>query len=76
MSFAFKVPKGGDSYDAKAKARTISRIEKVYDISVVLFPACPQASVEARTAIDSGAHSARLKKQAIVTANKILLKEV
>ena len=29
MSFAFKVPEGGDSYDAKTRTRTINKIEKV-----------------------------------------------
>lgn len=76
MSFAFKVPKGGDHYDAKTKTRTITHIEKVYEISVVPFPAYPQTSVEARTAIDSGTRSAQLREQAVIAANKILLKEV
>lgn len=76
MSFAFKVPKGGDSYDAKTKTRTISRIEKVYEISVVPFPAYPQTSVEARSFITEQTVSARMKKQAVITANTILMKEV
>lgn len=49
MSFAFKVPKGGDSYDAKTNTRTITKIEKVYECSVVQFPAYGQTSVEARS---------------------------
>lgn len=48
MSFAFKVPEGGDSYDARTNTRTISKIEKVYECSVVQFPAYVQTSVEAR----------------------------
>lgn len=76
MSFAFKVPKGGDSYDAKTKTRTISRIEKIYEISVVPFPAYPQTSVEARTAFEAEAVSLRRKTEAIIAANKILMKEV
>lgn len=51
MSFAFKVPEGGDSYDAATNTRTITKIEKVYEISVVPFPAYPQTSVEARSAM-------------------------
>ena len=47
MSFAFKVPKGGSTFDAK-----ITKIEKVYECSVVPFPAYPQTSVEARAAIE------------------------
>ena len=76
MSFAFKVPEGGDSYDAKTKTRTIFKIENEYEISVVPFPAYPQTSVEARTAISAEAEKARLKEQAIIKANKILMKEV
>ncbi|HBE76345.1 MAG TPA: HK97 family phage prohead protease [Firmicutes bacterium] len=52
MSFAFKVPKGGSLYDAKTNTRTITKIEKIYEVSVVPFPAYPQTSVEARSAIE------------------------
>ncbi len=51
MSFAFKVPKGGDRYDVKSNTREILKIEKVYEISIVPFPAYSQASVEARSII-------------------------
>lgn len=49
MSFAFKVPEGGDTYDPKTNTRTINKIEKVYECSVVQFPAYGQTSVEARS---------------------------
>lgn len=49
MSFAFKVPEGGDEYDPKTNTRTITKIEKVYECSVVPFPAYIQTSVEARS---------------------------
>lgn len=75
MSFAFKVPEGGDSYDAATNTRTIFTIEKVYEISVVAFPAYPQTSVEARSAF-SAAASEQKKAAAIIKANKILMKEV
>lgn len=51
MSFAFKVPKGGDKCDPKTNTREILKIEKVYEISIVPFPAYPQTSVEARAVI-------------------------
>lgn len=53
MSFAFKVPKDGSHFDAKTNTRTISKIEKVYECSVVAFPAYEQTSVsvEARSQI-------------------------
>jgi len=56
MSFAFKVPKGGDSYDHATNTRTISKIEKVYECSIVPFPAYSTASVEARAAITAAAN--------------------
>ncbi len=54
MSFAFKVPEGGDSYDPKTNTRTITKIEKVYECSVVQFPAYSQTSVEARSVMTEG----------------------
>jgi len=52
MSFAFKVPEGGSTFDAKTNTRTITKIEKIYECSIVPFPAYPQTSVEARAAIE------------------------
>ena len=49
MSFAFKVPEGGDTYDPKTNTRTITKIEKVYECSIVQYPAYGQTSVEARS---------------------------
>lgn len=49
MSFAFTVPEGGDRYDPATNIRTITKIAKVYECSVVPFPAYPQTSVEARS---------------------------
>lgn len=76
MSFAFKVPKGGDTYDVKTKTRTISKIAKVYEVSVVPFPAYPQTSVEARSSMEIDMVSARIRDAAIIKANKILMKEI
>ena len=41
MSFAFTVADGGDRYDRETHTRHISNIEKVYDVSPVVFPANP-----------------------------------
>ena len=76
MSFAFKVPQGGDSYDVKTKTRTIHKIEKVYEISVVPFPAYPQTSVEARSAINGKTEAEKLRRAAIIKANMILMKDI
>ena len=72
MSFAFKVPAGGDHYDPATNTRTINRIEKVLECSVVPFPAYPAASVEARNARSAGLKSLEARKQAKRTINQIL----
>ena len=72
MSFAFKVPKGGDRYDPATKTREIFKIEKVLECSVVPFPAYQQASVEARAAFQERETT---RAQAIIACNKILKKE-
>ena len=41
MSFAFSVAEGGDRYDRGTHTRYINRIQKVFDISPVVFPANP-----------------------------------
>lgn len=46
MSFAFTV--GEDHYDAETRTRIIDRIEKVFDISAVSFPANPTTELHAR----------------------------
>ena len=75
MSFAFKVPIDGDSYDAATNTRTINKIEKVYEISVVPFPAYPQTSVEARATIQA-VKDDPLRAAAKIRINQILLKEI
>lgn len=75
MSFAFKVPEGGSRYDAKTNTRTITKIEKVYEFSIVPFPAYPQTSVEARNQITEAQKRELERKQALITLNKILFKE-
>lgn len=72
MSFAFVVRKGGDSYEARTNTRTISRIDKVLECSVVPFPAYPAASVEARSAMSAGLLSLEARNRAKILANQIL----
>jgi len=73
MSFAFKVPAGGDRYDPATRTREIFKIEKVLECSVVPFPAYPQTSVEARAAMKNTSTD---RQQAIIACNQILMKEV
>ena len=47
MSFAFVVRE--DSYDEKAHLRTIRKVEKLYDVSAVSFPANPGTDIGVAT---------------------------
>lgn len=76
MSFAFTVPDGGDSYDAKTNTRTITKIAKVLEVSLVNFPAYPTASAEARSARTEGLKKLEARNEAIKLCNLILMKEV
>ena len=76
MSFAFTVPDGGDSFDAKTNTRTITKIDKVYEVSLVNFPAYPTASAEARSTRAESLKKLEARNKAITLWNLILMKEV
>ena len=71
MSFAFTVPAGGDHYDPATNTRTIYKIAKVYECSIVPFPAYPQTSIEARSA-----QAASLERYKAKQAAKILINQI
>lgn len=75
-SFAFTIPDGGDFYDPKTNTRTIMKIAKVYECSVVPFPAYPQTSVEARDARTASLTRYRAKQKAKILINQIKKVEV
>nr|DAK79266.1 MAG TPA: prohead serine protease [Caudoviricetes sp.] len=75
MSFSFTVPEGGDSYDAQTNTRTITKIDKVYEVSLVNFPAYPTASAEARSARTEGLKKLEARNKAKILCNIILMKE-
>lgn len=75
MSFAFTVPEGGSLYDPVTNTRTITRISKVYEVSVVPFPAYPTTSVEARGAMRA-ADDDEARKRVIIKANIIMLRRL
>ena len=50
MSFAFTVKE--DHYDAETRTRIIDRIDKVFDISAVSFPANPTTEIHVRDYFD------------------------
>jgi len=72
MSFAFKIPEGGDRWNKETRTREIIKIEKVYEISIVPFPAYPQTSVEARSKIQEIYNNTR--NEALIKCNQILFK--
>ena len=76
MSFAFKVPPGGDIFDAETNTRTIIKIEKVYEFSITPFPAYPQTSIEARTAIQGTWDKQKDIKELKIKVNQILKRSV
>ena len=76
MSFAFKVPKDGSSFDAKTNTRSISKIEKVYEFSIVPFPAYPTTSLEARAEMDQEKLKIPNKEAARIKINQILRRTI
>lgn len=76
MSFAFKVPPGGDTFDPKTNTRTITKIEKVYEFSITPFPAYPQTSLEARTAIQGTWEKRKNIENLKIKVNQILKRSV
>lgn len=72
MSFAFKVPPGGDTFDAATNTRTINKIEKVYEFSIVPFPAYPETSVEARDSMTAAKQKAAQIEQAKIKIKLIV----
>ena len=78
MSFAFTVDVDGEVYehsDSYVK-RTITRIKKLYECSIVSFPAYAETSVEARNSVSSRIEEIALKNKAKCLVNSILLKRI
>jgi len=48
MSFGFTVAKGGEHVEDDGKVRVIDKVSRLFDVSVVTFPAYPATSVQAR----------------------------
>lgn len=62
MSFAFTVAE--DSYDTKKHTRTILKIDRLYDVSLVNFPAYEATSVSARSYFGAKAEAERKAAEA------------
>lgn len=76
MSFSFTCDKAGSHYDVEKRTRTISKINKLYECSIVPFPAYQQTSVEARNQMQEAEQQEQARKQAKITLNKILARSV
>lgn len=74
MSFSFTVPEGGSTYDPKTNTRTISKIAKVYECSIVPFPAYQTTSVEARSQMVEAQGKEIQLDQLRIKANQIMSK--
>ncbi len=53
MSFGFTVAKGGEHDEADGAVRVIDKVSRLFDVSVVTFPAYPATSVQARLYMES-----------------------
>lgn len=52
MSWAFSVAKDGWSYDETTRMAVVEKVDKVYDVSAVSFPANEGTEIKARSYID------------------------
>lgn len=74
MSFSFTVLK--DSYDKLTRTRRILEIDRLYDVSVVTFPAYEQTSINARSFFEAEAekemreHAEAIARDALIATLK------
>lgn len=68
MSFAFSIAKGGEIWETRSDGReyrTITDIDRIYDVSLVTFPAYPQTSAWMRSGDElAEQHKALMEKRA------------
>lgn len=76
MSFSFTTTKDGSQYNAETRTRTINKIHKIYECSVVPFPAYQTTSVEARSQMQEAEQREKEIQQAKIKLNKILMRSV
>lgn len=76
MSFSFTCDQDGSLYDAEKRTRTITKINKLYECSIVPFPAYQTTSVEARCQMQEAEQREKLKQQAKIKLNQILMRGV
>lgn len=79
MSFGFTLDEDGQTWEKRSDGsllRTIHKINKIYEISIVPFPAYENTtvSVEARSKVQHIEQEAKAEKDLKITLNKILFK--
>jgi len=72
MSFSFTCDKAGSHYNVEKRTRTISRINKIYECSIVPFPAYQTTSVEARNQMSEAEQQEKQKRAARIKINQLL----
>ncbi|WP_049425290.1 HK97 family phage prohead protease [Staphylococcus warneri] len=75
VSFGFKVT-DGSRYDVETRTRTITKIDKILEFSVVNFPAYSETSVEARSQMQEAEQRQQQINQAKINLNKLFIKEI
>lgn len=58
MSWGFTVAEDGWDYDPATRTSTVTKVEKVYDVSAVSIPACALTSISARSYLDGAIEEA------------------
>ena len=71
MSFAFTVAKGGSSYDAATNTRRITKIQKVYELSLCAHPSYSSTSVEARSQMQAQRGREQLRQELLAACDAI-----
>lgn len=75
VSFGFTVS-DGSRYDVETRTRTITKIDKVLEFSVVNFPAYSETSVEARSQMQEAEQRQQQINKAKINLNKLFMKEL
>ncbi|NHM77913.1 HK97 family phage prohead protease [Staphylococcus sp. 11511212] len=75
VSFGFTVS-DGSRYDVETRTRTITKIDKVLEFSVVNFPAYSETSVEARSQMQEAELRQQQINKAKINLNKLFMKEI
>ncbi|AXF57416.1 HK97 family phage prohead protease [Salicibibacter kimchii] len=76
MSFSFTCDPAGSRYDVKTQTRSISRIKKIFECSIVPFPAYQTTSVEARNQMDEAVDHEKARQAAKIKLNQLLVRRV